>query len=158
MTDHAVIPIGEVPEWNVIKLLFSLLSLTIATNKLECLSPSIFSAYPNVEVCAKKLDILKLRWSTQERLDWLKCMPGANTLAYLWRVTVMKKKSLMTLTPDGSLEIQQLSFQFFEDFNKVDVKTERIYDACIKNVIQFEEQHLVNLINASQNFLSMSHA
>jgi hypothetical protein len=70
----------------------------------------------------------------------------------------MKKKSLMTLTPDGSLEIQQLSFQFFEDFNKVDVKTERIYDACIKNVIQFEEQHLVNLINASQNFLSMSHA
>ena len=55
----------------------------------------------------------------------------------------------MTLTPDGSLEIQHLSFQFFEDFNKVDVKTERIYDACIQNVIQFEEQNFGNLISAS---------
>jgi hypothetical protein len=71
---------------------------------------------------------------------------------------VIKKKSLMTLTPDGSLEIQQLSFQFFEDFNKVDVKTERIYDACIRNIIQFEEQNFGNLISASWNFLSMSHA
>ncbi len=60
-----------------------------------------------------------------------------------------EEKSLMTLTPDGSLEIQQLSFQFFEDFNKVDVKTEKIYDACIRNVIQFEEQNFGNLISAS---------